>query len=192
MASHTSCKPIFTVSAIRNDIPKIRNQKHTNRVHITAIHICIHTHNNSNTQTHGETHTRNTIEREIARGKESVWEREREKEVLTYDGWQRGSRRWRWQSVLEAAVVSMWGGGGGVVLRVIESEGLFESLVLRVIDLSLVVRVSWEFFQFRVFLVVERFWPIAGFSFFFFIFFIYTKPKAAFYKTQLRMNWSCV
>ena len=36
----------------------------------------------------------------------------------------------------------MRGSGGGVVLRVIESEGLFESLVLRVIDLSLVVRVS--------------------------------------------------
>ena len=51
----------------------------------------------------------------------------------------------------------MSGGGGDVVLRVIESEGLFEILVLRVIDLSLVVRVSCEFFQFRVFLVVERF-----------------------------------
>ena len=35
-------------------------------------------------QTHDETHTRDTIEREIERGKESV--REREKEVLTYDG----------------------------------------------------------------------------------------------------------
>ena len=79
MASRTSCKPIFTVSAIRNGIPKIRNQKHTNRVHITVIHICIHTHNNSNTQTHGKTHTRDTIGREIARGKESVRERERER-----------------------------------------------------------------------------------------------------------------
>ena len=158
MASCTSCKPIFTAFAIQNNKPKIRNKKHTNRAHITVIHICIHTHNNSNTQTHGETHTRDTTEREIARGKESV--REREKEVLTYDGWQRGLRWWRWQSVLRVAVASMRGGGGGVVLRVIESEGLFESLVLRVIDLSLVVRVSWEFFQFRVFLVVERFWPI--------------------------------
>ena len=35
-------------------------------------------------QTHGQTHTRDTTEREIARGKESV--REREKEVLTDDG----------------------------------------------------------------------------------------------------------
>ena len=35
-------------------------------------------------QTHSETHTRDTTEREIARGKECV--REREKEVLTYDG----------------------------------------------------------------------------------------------------------
>ena len=43
----------------------------------------------------------------------------------------------------------MKGGGGGVVLRVIESEGLFESLVLGVIDLSLVVRVSNRFFQKR-------------------------------------------
>ena len=67
-------------------------------------------------QTHGETHTRNTTEREIARGKESV--REREKEVLTYDGRQKGSRWWRWQSVLGKSVVSMRGGGGGVVLRV--------------------------------------------------------------------------
>ena len=69
-------------------------------------------------QTHDETHTRNTTEREIARGKESV--REREKEVLTYDGRQRGSRWWRWQLVLGASVASMRGGGGGsgVVLRV--------------------------------------------------------------------------
>ena len=42
----------------------------------------------------------------------------------------------------EAAVASMRGSSGSVVLRVIESEGLFESLVLRVINLSLVVRVS--------------------------------------------------
>ena len=42
----------------------------------------------------------------------------------------------------EAVVASMRGGNGGMVLRVIESEGLFESLVLRVIDLSLVERVS--------------------------------------------------
>ena len=91
-------------------------------------------------QTHDETHTRNTTEREIARGKESV--REREKEVLTYDGRQRGSRWWRWQLVLGASVASMRGGGGGVVLRVIKNEGLFESLVLRVINLNFVVRVS--------------------------------------------------
>ena len=143
-------------------------------------------------QTHGKTHTRHNWEREIERGKESV--REREKEVLTYDCWQRGLRRWRWQSILGAAVASMSGGGGDVVLRVIESEGLFEILVLRVIDLSLVVRVSWEFFQFRDFLVVERFWPIAGFSFYFilFYFFIYTKPRAAFYKMQLCKSWSRV
>ena len=36
-------------------------------------------------QTHGETHTRDMIEREIARGKESEREREKKK-VLTYDG----------------------------------------------------------------------------------------------------------
>ena len=42
----------------------------------------------------------------------------------------------------EVTVASIRGGDGGVVLRVIESEGLFESLMLRVIDLSLVVRVS--------------------------------------------------
>ena len=79
MASRTSCKPIFTAFAIQNNKPKIRNKKHTNRAHNTVIHICIHTHNNSNTQTHGETHTRDTIGREITRGKESVREREREK-----------------------------------------------------------------------------------------------------------------
>ena len=84
MASRTSCKPIFTAFAIQNNKPKIRNKKHTNRAHITVIHICIHTHNNSNTQTHDEMHTRDTTEREIARGKESV--RDRGQEVLTYDG----------------------------------------------------------------------------------------------------------
>ena len=35
-------------------------------------------------QTHSQTHTRNTTEREIARGKQSV--RDRDQEVLTYDG----------------------------------------------------------------------------------------------------------
>ena len=75
--------------------------------------------------------------------------------------------------------------------RGVESEGLFESLVLRVIDLSLVVRVSNRFFQFRVFFVVDKFWPIEVYLFIY-NFFIYTKPRATFYKTQLRMNWSCV
>ena len=41
--------------------------------------------------------------------------------------------------------------------RGVESEGLFESLVLRVIDLSLVVRVSNRFFQFMDFFVVDKF-----------------------------------
>ena len=150
-------------------------------------------------QTHGQMHTRDITEREIARGKESV--RDWGQEVLTYDGWQRGSRRWRWQSVLGAAVASMRGGGGGVVLRVIKNEGLFESLVLRVINLNFVVRVSWEFFQFRVFLVVERFWPIVYWGVFFFLI---TNPElrfikrgsiwieAAFIKTQLCKSWSRV
>ena len=150
-------------------------------------------------QTHGETHTRHNWEREIERGKESV--REREKEVLTYNCWQRGLRRWRWQSVLGVVVASMRGGGGGVVLRVIKNEGLFESLVLRVINLNFVVRVSWEFFQFRVFLVVERFWPIVYWGVFFFLI---TNPElrfikrgsiwieAAFIKTQLCKSWSRV
>ena len=53
-------------------------------------------------ETHSQTHTRNTTEREIARGKQSM--RDRDQEVLTYDGWQRGLRRWRWRSVLRAAV----------------------------------------------------------------------------------------
>ena len=134
--------------------------------------------NETQTNPRRNAHTRHNWVRDRKRKREC--ERERK----------RGSRRWRWQSVLGATVASMKGGGGGVVLRVIESEGLFESLVLGVIDLSLVVRVSWDFFQFRVFLVVERFWPIE--VFFFFFWFIYTKPKAVFYKTQLRMNWSCV
>ena len=139
-------------------------------------------------QTHNETHTRDTTEREIARGKECV--REREKEVLTYDGWQRSSRRWRWQSILKAAIASMKGGDGVNERqrwwRGVESEGLFESLVLIVINLSLVVRVSWEFFQFRDFLLFE-----VSDYFCFFFFYLY-QPRAAFYKTQLRMNWSCV
>ena len=133
-------------------------------------------------QTHSETHTRDTTERENARGKECV--REREKEVLTYDGWQRSSRRWRWQSVLRAAIASIKGGNGVNERQLwwhgVESEGLFESLVMRVIDLSLVVRVSWEFFQFRVFLVVERFWPIVYWGVFFF--FLITNPELCFIK----------
>ena len=72
MASLTSCKPIFTASTIQNSKPKIPNQKHTNRAHITLIHIYIHTwphtHKNSNTQTHGQTtinmHTHATQPRE--------------------------------------------------------------------------------------------------------------------------------
>ena len=67
-------------SAIRNNKTKTPNQKHTNRAHITLVHIYIHTwphtHKNSNTQTPSQTtintHTRKTTEREIARGKESV------------------------------------------------------------------------------------------------------------------------
>ena len=59
MASLTSSKPIFTTSAIQNSKPKIPNQKHTNKAHITLIHIYIHTwphtHKNSDTQTHGQT-----------------------------------------------------------------------------------------------------------------------------------------
>ena len=88
MASLTSCKPIFTTSAIRNSKPKIPNQKHTNSPHITLIHIYIHTwpqtHKNGDTQTHGQTtintHTSDTTEREIARGKECEREREGERE----------------------------------------------------------------------------------------------------------------
>ena len=70
---------IFIASAIWNGNPKIRNQKHTNRVHIIVIHICIHTHNNSNTQTHGKTHTRDTTERERSQEEKRVWEREKKR-----------------------------------------------------------------------------------------------------------------
>ena len=50
---------------------------------------------------------------------------------------------------------------------------------------------AWSFFQFRDFLLFEVS-DYFCFLFFIFYFFIYTKPGAAFYKTQLRMNWSCV
>ena len=94
-------------------------------------------------QTHSQTHTRNTTKREIARGKQSV--RDRDQEVLTYDGWQRGSRRWQWQSVLWATVAIGSRSGGGVDERQrwrrgVESEGFFESPEKRVIDLIF----SWE------------------------------------------------
>ena len=75
MDSLSSSKPIFKTSAIRNSKPKIRNQKHANRADITLIHIYIHTwphtQKNSDTQSHGQTtiSTRDTTEREIARGK---------------------------------------------------------------------------------------------------------------------------
>ena len=60
----------------------------------------------------------------------------------------------------------------------VESEGLFESPKKRVIDLSLVVRVSLVVFQFRVFLLLRGSSDLLRFPFFL----IYTKPKAAFYK----------
>ena len=90
MASLTSCKPIFTTSAIRKSKPKIPNKKHTNKAHITLIHIYIHTwphtHKNSDTQIHGQTtittHTRDTTEREIARGRKT--EREPKHFHLTF------------------------------------------------------------------------------------------------------------
>ena len=61
--------------AIRNSKPKTPNQKHTNKAHITLVHIYIHTwphtHKNSNTQTHGQTtintHTRHNQERDRKR-----------------------------------------------------------------------------------------------------------------------------
>ena len=142
-------------------------------------------------QTHSQTHTRNTTEREIARGKQSM--RDRDQEVLTYDGWQRGSRWWRWQSVLEATVASMRGSGGGVVLRVRvclrvqRREWLIWASVERS-ELQLRVRV---FLFLRV--SFSRVWCL-GFLFFYYVFyfFIYTKLRAAFYETQLCMNWSCV
>ena len=81
MASLTSCKPIFTTSAIRNSKPKIPNQKHTNRAHITLIYIHTwpHTHKNSDTQTHGQTtintNTHATQPRERSQEEKSVRER---------------------------------------------------------------------------------------------------------------------
>ena len=61
--------------AIRNSKPKTPNQKHTNKAHITLVHIYIHTwphtHKNSNTQAHGQTtintHTRHNQERDRKR-----------------------------------------------------------------------------------------------------------------------------
>ena len=85
MASLTSCKPLFIASAIRNSKPKISNQKHTNRTHITLIHIYIHTwphaHKNSNTQTHGQTtiNTRTHATQLRERSQEEKSEREKEK-----------------------------------------------------------------------------------------------------------------
>ena len=129
-------------------------------------------------QTHSQTHTRNTTEREIARGKQSV--RDRDQEVLTYDGWQRGSRRWQWQSVLRATVAIGSRSGGGVDERQrwrrgVESEGFFESPEKRVIDLIF----SWEIWasvESEGFFVLEselQSCLMFGFSFFllFFLFF---------------------
>ena len=128
-------------------------------------------------QTHSQTHTRNTTEREIARGKQSV--RDRDQEVLTYDGWQRGSRRWQWQSVLRATVAIGSRSGGGVDERQrwrrgVESEGFFESPEKRVIDLIF----SWEIWasvESEGFFVLEselQSCLMFGFFSFFFFFFI--------------------
>ena len=100
---------------------------------------------------------------------------------------------WRWQSVLEATVASMRGSGGGVVLRVRvclrvqRREWLIWASVERS-ELQLRVRV---FLFLRV--SFSRVWCLGFlFFYFFFNFFIYTKLRAAFHKTQLCMNWSCV
>ena len=100
---------------------------------------------------------------------------------------------WRWQSVLEATVASMRGSGGGVVLRVRvclrvqRREWLIWASVERS-ELQLRVRV---FLFLRV--SFSCVWCL-GFLFFYYVFyfFIYTKLRAAFHKTQLCMNWSCV
>ena len=72
MESLTSSKPI-------TQNPKSKTYKQSTPYTHPIIHTWQHTHKNSDTQTHGQTtiNTRNTTESEIARGKESARERER-------------------------------------------------------------------------------------------------------------------
>ena len=72
MESLTSSKPI-------TQNPKSKTYKQSTHYTHPIIHTWPHTHKNSDPQTHGQTtiNTRDTTEREIARGKESVREREK-------------------------------------------------------------------------------------------------------------------
>ena len=65
--------------------------------------------------------------------------------------------------------------------RGVESEGLFESLVLRVIDLSLVVRVSNRFFNLGFFLLLTSF-DLLRFIYLFIIFLFIPNPELRFIK----------
>lgn len=88
-AGLTSCKPIFTASAIRNNKLKIPNQKHTNRAHITLIQICIHT------WPHTHIATRIAIPKPTAKRTHAI-ERFEPATVAI------GSRRLRWQRGVES------------------------------------------------------------------------------------------
>ena len=111
-------------------------------------------------------HTHTTQPRERSQEEKRVWEIGGQ-EVLTYDGWQRGSRRWRWRSVLRAAVgIDSPSGDGNrfserrwrrweaaVAACCWEWGFVWESWLYRVIDLSF----SWEIWaESEGFFVVER------------------------------------
>ena len=149
--------------------------------------------NETQTNPRPNAHTRHNREREIARGKESVRERERKRgsdlwwlterfeTVAVAIGSRSGGgvderRRWRrWE-----AAVAAWCWEWGFVWESREESDRSklggESELGHFFNLGFFC--CWE--------VLLTYW---GFWLFFFI---YTKPRVAFYKTQLRMNWSCV
>ena len=138
---------------------------------------------NPNKPTAKRTHT--TQPRERSQEEKRVWEREKKRflpmmanrEVRDGGDGNRFSK-WRWRQW--EAVVAAWCWEWGFVWESREesdrSELGGESELGRFFNLGFFC--YWE--------VLLTYW---GFWLFFFI---YTKPRVAFYKTQLRMNWSCV
>ena len=130
------------------------------------------TNKSNETQTNPRPNAHTWHNREIDRKRKRECERERK----------RGSDLWWLTERFETGTVAISSrSGGGVDERQQWRRGV-ESELGRFFNLGIFCCLRFLIIFVFVFL----------FFFFLFFFFIYTKPGAAFYKTQLRMNWSCV